>query len=106
MTAGEIPTAGRNRRILSSFRFNPYSWTTIAIAQMVGDGLLLTTLSYLSLNLVTYARDETVYIYYVAYIACTIGTIIVLMVMAASSGVYDVYESSRLEILIATIKCV
>ena len=106
MTAGEIPTAGRDRKILNSFRFNPYSRTTIAIAQMIGDGFLLTTLSYLSLNLVTFARDETVYIYYVAYIVCTIGTIIILMVIAASSGVYDVYESSRLEILTATIKCV
>ena len=87
MTAGEIPTARRDRKILNSFRFNPYSRTTIAIAQMIGDGFLLTTLSYLSLNLVTFAREDTVYIYYFAYIVCTIGTIIVLMVIAASSGV-------------------
>ena len=58
MTVGEIPTAGHDPKILKSFNFNPFSRTLIAIAQMVGDGLLLTTLSYLSLNLVTYARGE------------------------------------------------
>ena len=106
MTVGEIPTAGHDPKILKSFNFNPFSRTLIAIAQMVGDGLLLTTLSYLSLNLVTYARGDTVYIYYFAYVVCTIGTIIVLMVISASSGVYDVYEFNRFEILRATIKSV
>jgi Undecaprenyl-phosphate glucose phosphotransferase len=106
MTVGEIPTAGHDRKILQSFNFNPFSRTLIAIAQMVGDGLLLTTLSYLSLNLVTYARDESVYIHYFAYVVCTIGTIIVQMVISASSGVYDVYESNRFDILRATIKSV
>ena len=103
MTVGEIPTAGHDRKFLHSFNFNPFSRTLIAIAQMVGDGLLLTTLSYLSLNLVAFARGETVYMNYFAYTACTIGTVIVLMVISASSGVYDVYESSRFEILRATI---
>src|SRR5260370_3898884 len=104
MTVGEIPTAGHDRKILKSFNLNPFSRTLIVIAQMVGDGLLLTTLSYLSLNLVTYARDETVYIHCFAYVVCTIGTILVLMVIAASYGVYDFCESSRFEILRATMK--
>src|SRR5260370_23550076 len=94
MTVGEIPTAGHDRKILKSFNLNPFSRTLIVIAQMVGDGLLLTTLSYLSLNLVTYARAETVYIHYFAYVVCTIGTILFLMVVSASSGVYDAYDSS------------
>src|SRR5260370_8980923 len=102
MTVGEIPTAGHDRKILNSFNLNPFSRTLIVIAQMVGDGLLLTTLSYLSLNLVTYARDETIYIHYFAYVVCTIGTIIVLMVISASSGVYDVYKSNLFPILTAT----
>jgi Undecaprenyl-phosphate glucose phosphotransferase len=106
MTVGEIPTTGHDRKALKSFNFNPFSRTVIAIAQVVGDGLLLTTLSYLSLNLVTYARDDSVNIYSFMYIVCTIGTIIVLVAIAASSGVYDVYESSQLEILRATIKCI
>jgi Undecaprenyl-phosphate glucose phosphotransferase len=106
MTVGEIPTAGRDRKPLKSFNFNPFSRTLIAITQMVGDGLLLVALSYLSLNLVAFARGETVYMNYFAYTACTIGTVIVLMVISASSGVYDVYESSRFEILRATIKSV
>ena len=106
MTVGEIPTAGHDRKTLKRFNFNPFSRTLIAITQMVGDGLLLVTLSYLSLNLVTFARGETVYIDYYPYIVCTIGTVIVLMVISASSGVYDVYESSRFEILTATIKSV
>ncbi len=106
MTVGEIPTTGHDRKTLKSFNFNPFSRTVIAIAQVGGDGLLLTTLSYLSLNLVTYARDGTVNIYSFMYVVCTIGTIIVLVAISASSGVYDVYESSRLEILTATIKCV
>jgi Undecaprenyl-phosphate glucose phosphotransferase len=106
MTVGEIPTVGHDPKILKGFNFNPFSRTLIAIAQMVGDGVLLTTLSYLSLNVVTYSRDETVYIHYFAYFACTIGTIIILMVISASSGVYDVYESNRFDILRATIKCI
>jgi len=106
MTVGEIPTAGHDPKLLKSLNFSPFSRTLVVIAQMVGDGILLTALSYLSLNLVTYARDETIYIYNFAYIVCTIGTIIVLVVIAANSGVYDVYESSRLEILRATVKSV
>src|SRR5580704_916838 len=107
MTVGEIPTAGHDPTILKSVNFNPFSRTLIAIAQMVGDGLLLTTLSYLSLNLVTYAHGDAVSIdYYFAYVACTIGTIIVLTVISASSGVYDVYESNRFDILMDTIKSV
>jgi Undecaprenyl-phosphate glucose phosphotransferase len=105
MNVGEIPTTRHDRKTLKSFNFNPFSRTLIAIAQVVGDGLLLTILSYLSLNLVTYARDDTVNVYSFVYIVCTIGTIIVLVAISASSGVYDVYESSRLEILRATIKC-
>jgi hypothetical protein len=69
MTVGEIPTAGRDRKILKSFNFNPFSRTLIAITQMVGDGLLLVALSYLSLNLVAFARGETVYMNYFAYTA-------------------------------------
>ena len=106
MTVGEIPTAGHNPKILKRFNFNPFSRTVIAVAQMVGDSLLLTALSYLSLNLVIYARDETVYVHSFAYLSCTIGTVIVLMVISASSGVYDVYESNRFEILKDTVKCV
>jgi Undecaprenyl-phosphate glucose phosphotransferase len=106
MTVREIPTTGHDPKILKRFNFNPFSRTLIAVAQMVGDGLLLTTLSYLSLNLVIYARDENVYIYSFAYFACTIGTVIVLMVISASSGVYDVYDSSRFEILKETAKSV
>jgi hypothetical protein len=56
MTVGEIPTAGHDRKILKSFNFNPFSRTLIAITQMVGDGLLLVASSYLSLNLVAFAR--------------------------------------------------
>ena len=104
MTVGEIPTAGHDPKVLNRFNFNPFSRTLIAVAQMVGDGLLLTTLSYLSLSLVIHARGEIVF--YSAYFVCTIGTTIVILVISASSGVYDVYESNRFDILIATIKCV
>jgi Undecaprenyl-phosphate glucose phosphotransferase len=106
MTVGEIPTAGLDTKTLKRFKFIPFGRALIAVAQMVGDGLLLATLSYLSFNLVTYARGESVYTYYFAYIVCTILTIIVLIIISASSGVYDVYESGRFEILRDTTKCV
>jgi len=106
MTVGEIPTAEHDRKILRSFNFNPFSRALIAVAQMVGDGLLLITLSYLSLTIVAYERGETVYINYVAYAVSTFGTIIILMIISASSGVYDVDEVSRFEILRGTVKSV
>jgi len=54
MTIGDIPIAGTDRKTSRTFNFDEPSRTLIAIAQMVGDGLVLTTLSYASFSVVPY----------------------------------------------------
>ena len=44
MTVGDIPTAANDRKISTTFNFDEFSRTLIAVAQMVGDGLVLTSL--------------------------------------------------------------
>jgi hypothetical protein len=46
MTVGHIPTAGNDRKTFRTFNFDEFSRTLIVVVQMVGDGLILTTLSY------------------------------------------------------------
>jgi len=51
MTVGDIPIAGNDRKTSRTFNFDEFNRTLIAAVQMVGDGLILTTLSYVSLAL-------------------------------------------------------
>jgi len=100
MTVGHIPTAGTNRKTFRIFNFGKLSRTTIALAQMVSDGLILTTLSYLSLILVIYARHETIQVEYLPYFFLTVSATIFMIFWFARSGVYDVFgDPKRMGIL-------
>jgi len=96
MTVGEIPAAGNDRKTSRTVNFDEFSRTLIAMAQMVGDALILITLSYASLSLVTYMEHhETRYPFNVLYFASTVGVTIIMILGFARSGVYDVLMNSN-----------
>jgi Undecaprenyl-phosphate glucose phosphotransferase len=65
----------------------------MAAAQMVGDGLILTTLSYLSLSFVIYTQhQEAKYIAYLPCLLLTVGATMMMVFRFARSGVYDVSD--------------
>ena len=78
----------------------------MAGAQMAGDGLILTLVSYLSYRLVLYPYHQFEYIEYFPYFLLTVGTTILMILSFALSGVYDVFdERNSVVILRSTIKC-
>ncbi len=106
MTVGDIPTGTVDGRTPRIFNFNAFSRTLIAAAQMAGDGFILTALSYLSLNFVTYPMPAEQHVEYLPYFVSTVGTSIIMVVFCARSEVYDVFgDLKRIEILRSTIKC-
>jgi Undecaprenyl-phosphate glucose phosphotransferase len=106
MTASDLPILRNNRGATSGFTFDECGRTVIAAAQMIGDALLLTALSYLSLRLViSIQHHETRYIEYSSYFVATVGTTTIAVFSFACSGVYDVFESfNRIRILKSTVK--
>jgi Undecaprenyl-phosphate glucose phosphotransferase len=106
MTVSDLPIPGNGRSASSAFDFDRFGRTLMAVAQMVGDGLILTTLSYLSLSFVIFIQHhETKYIEYFAHLVATAGTTIIMVFSFARSGVYDVFESyNRFGMLKSTVK--
>jgi Undecaprenyl-phosphate glucose phosphotransferase len=106
MALGDISTAGNDRKTLRNFNFDEVSRTLIAAAQMVGDGIILTTLSFASLGIVLYTHHVTTHIEYFPYVLSTASVAVIIIVGFARSGVYDVFgEFDRIDILRSTIKC-
>jgi Undecaprenyl-phosphate glucose phosphotransferase len=106
MTVGDIPTAANDRKISTTFNFDEVSRTLIAVVQMAGDALVLTTLSYASLRLVTYIEHhETVYLFNFAYFASTVGASTIMICGFARSGVYDLFEEFKRIGILRTVKC-
>ena len=106
MAVRDIPTAGKDRESSESVSFNELSRTLIVAVQMVGDGLILTTLSYMSLWLTLYRHYDAIYIDYILYTVATVIATIVMVLSFARSEVYDVFDRfDRIQILISTIKC-
>jgi hypothetical protein len=54
MTVRDVPARPNDGKISGTFNFDESGRTLIALVQMVGDALVLTTLSYASLSLVKY----------------------------------------------------
>ena len=90
MTVRDIPIAGNDRKTSRTFNFDRFSRTLIAAVQMVGDALILTTLSYVSLLFVINEHHELEYIKYLPYFVSTVGATIIMIFGFARSGVYDV----------------
>jgi Undecaprenyl-phosphate glucose phosphotransferase len=104
MTVGDIPIAGTDRKTSRTFNFDKPSRTLIAAVQMIGDGLILTTLSYISLLLVMYVHPEVIYISYLLYFVLTAGATVIIILGFARSGVYDAFEEFKRIGLLRTVK--
>jgi polysaccharide biosynthesis protein PslA len=106
MTVGDIPIAGTDRKTSRTFNSDESSRTLIAVVQMVGDGLVLTILSYASLSLVTYMENHEIrYLFNFPYFVSTIGTTIIMILNFARSGVYDVFDEFERIGILRTLKC-
>src|SRR5713226_5170991 len=93
MSIGDISIAGDDRRTSRSPNVRESSRTLIAVAQMVGDGLILTMLSYLALSFVIYLQHhETRDIEYFSYFVFTLSTTIIMIFGFARTGAYDVSD--------------
>ena len=101
-----ISSAIFNRQTSRALNFHKPSRTSIAVAQMVGDSLILTTLSYVSLKFVIFPYIDIMDTEYSIYIFLTISVTIVMVFGFARSGVYDVLDDNNYsEILRSTFKC-
>jgi len=107
MSVGNIRTITNDQKYLRLFNLNEVSRRSIVILQMLGDGLIMIMLSYLSFSFVTHLHSDTVSPQPFPYVASTIGTTAILIGISACSGVYDVFDKfHRFEVLKSTIKCV
>ena len=106
MAVRDISTAGDDGKAFGISNFREFSRTLIVAAQMIGDGVILTTLSYLSFSLSIYPNYEAQYIAYLPYFASTVGTTVIAICGFARSDVYDVFdELNSFRILTSTVKC-
>jgi Undecaprenyl-phosphate glucose phosphotransferase len=101
MTVGHIPS----RKTFRTFNFDEPSRMLIAAAQMIGDGLILTTSSYLSFILVLYVHHEAVYIGYSPYFVLSVAANVLLISGSARSGVYNVLDEFQRIGILRTLKC-
>jgi hypothetical protein len=92
MSIGDISIAGNGRRTSRAPNVRESSRTLIAVAQMIGDGLILTTSSYLSLSFVVHT-EQTEYIAYLPYVSFTVVTTVIMAVRVARCGMYDVSDA-------------
>jgi Undecaprenyl-phosphate glucose phosphotransferase len=106
MTVGDIQVAANDRKTSRTFNLDQHSRTLITAAQMAGDSLILTLLSYVSFRFVIYPANETGYMEYVPYFLSTIGTTTIMVFCFALFGSYDIFDEFKsIEILRSTIKC-
>jgi Undecaprenyl-phosphate glucose phosphotransferase len=106
MTVGDITTTANDRMTSRTLNLDEPSRTLIAVVQMSGDYLILTTLSYASLSLVTYIEQhETRELFNFPYFVSTIGVTIVMIFGFARSGVYDLFDELKRIGILRTIKC-
>src|SRR5262249_47184807 len=106
MTVGDARATTNHQKSFGTLNLNELSRPLIVIAQMLGDGLIMAILSFLSFSFVI-LHSDTAPTQYLPYIASTIGTTIIMIAISAGSKVYDVFdEFNRFEVLRSTIKCV
>jgi exopolysaccharide biosynthesis polyprenyl glycosylphosphotransferase len=73
---------------------------------MVGDALVLTTLSYASLSLVKYMEHpENGYLFDFPYFASTVGATVIMIFGFARTEVYDHFDELKRIGLFRTVKC-
>jgi Undecaprenyl-phosphate glucose phosphotransferase len=105
MTVDHLSTAGNDRKTFRTYNVHELSRTLIAAVQMVGDGLILTALSYGSFTLVMYVHPEAVYVGYLPYLSLTAAATVFMIFGSARSGVYDVLDEFQRIGILRTLKC-
>jgi Undecaprenyl-phosphate glucose phosphotransferase len=106
MTIRDVPAPPNDQKISGTFNIDEFSRTSIAVAQMVGDALVLTTLSYASLSLVKYVEHpENGYLFDFPYFASTVGATVIMIFGFARTGVYDHFDEFKRVGLFRTVKC-
>ena len=106
MTVGDIQVTANDRKTSRTINFDQHGRTLITAAQVAGDGLILTLLSYVSFRFVIYPDNETGYTEYFPYFYSTIGSTTVMVFCFALCGAYDIFDEFKsIEILRSTIKC-
>src|SRR6266487_2858842 len=104
MSVSDITIVRKDRKSATTVSFDQFSRTAIAIAQMIADGLILTTLSFLSLVFVIFMQRHDG-IHYYLYLFPTIGACVTLVFSFACSGIYDVLNVfDRISVLRSTVK--
>jgi Undecaprenyl-phosphate glucose phosphotransferase len=103
----DISAATNDQGNFRTFKLSELSRPFIVVAQMLGDGLIMSILSYLSFSFVTYVNGGAAPTQYFPYVISTIGTTMIMIAVSARSGVYDVFDKiNNFGVLIATMKCV
>ena len=106
MAVEDVRTARNDRKTSRSFNFDEFSRTLIAVVQMVCDGLILTTLSYASLSLVTYMEHhETGDLFNFPHFASTVGATVIMIFGFARTGVYDIFDDFKGIGIVRTVRC-
>ena len=104
MTIGEISISGKKRNTRGTLNFSELNRTLIAGAQMAADAFIITTLSFASLGLIVFLQHHEGIRYYL-YLLPTIGVTVIVIVIFARRGVYDVFNAStRMGVVIRTIR--
>src|SRR5437588_2210292 len=106
MSIGEFSIAERQPETRSSFKIREVSRTVIAAAQMTVDGVTLVILSYVSLSFaIVVGHHDPNYIEYLVYLIPTISATLLMVVIFARSGVYDVLNNiGYIRVLRSTLK--
>jgi Undecaprenyl-phosphate glucose phosphotransferase len=106
MAVRDIPTSGNGRKISGTVGLDELSRTSLAVAQMVGDSLILTMLSVISLYLVLYPHYDVEYTGYFLHVFSAAFATIIMIFGFARSEVYDVFGEFKLsKTLTSTVKC-
>jgi len=106
MTVRDIPTTGNSQKTSGTVSLVELSRTAIAVTQMVGDGLILTMSSFLSLYLALYPHYDGEYTDYFPHVVSTAFVIIIMIFSFACSEVYDIFEDFNIiKILKSTVIC-
>ena len=106
MAIRDVPTLENGRKTSGIVSFDKLSRTSIAVAQMVGDGLILTMSSLISLYLISYPHYDGAYKGYLLHAISTVVLTIIMIFGFARSEVYDVFEElNGIRMLMATAKC-
>jgi Undecaprenyl-phosphate glucose phosphotransferase len=106
VSTGQILSIKEKNEISRIVNFGQYNRRLMALAQMAGDGLILTLVSYLSYRVVLYPNQDFEYLQFFPYFSLTVGTTVVTILSFALSGTYDILDGrNTVAILRSTIKC-